>query len=87
MICCAADGVKDFQTTQELDRLHTAVMTSDKKADGLPNELRNFIDFSDKRIGSVTQEAESGACVCLDDDYCPSGDRYPRPPALQRAAT
>ncbi len=55
----AADGVKDFQMTQELGKLHDAALVSDKQAEGIRNHIRNFISVYDKRISAVSQEAEA----------------------------
>jgi methyl-accepting chemotaxis protein len=55
----AADGVKDFQMTQELGKLHDAALVSDKQAEGIRGSIRSFITVYDKRIASVSQEAET----------------------------
>ena len=55
----AADGVKDFQMTQELGKLHDAALVSDKEAEGIRASIRNFITVYDKRISTVSQEAEA----------------------------
>ena len=55
----AADGVKDFQMTQELGKLHDAALVSDKQAEGIRTHIRNFISVYDKRISAVSQEAEA----------------------------
>jgi methyl-accepting chemotaxis protein len=55
----AADGVKDFQMTPALERLHAVVMSSSKGAEGIRANIKNFIEVYDKRIDEVTQEAEA----------------------------
>ncbi len=55
----AADAVKDFKMTQELDRLHIAAMTSDKEAQSIRLSVRSFIDVYQKRVDSVIQEAQA----------------------------
>jgi len=55
----AADGVQNFQMTQELEKLHAAVLTSDKQADSLRGKIRSLIEVYDKRVDEVTQEAEA----------------------------
>ena len=55
----AADAVKDFKMTQELDRLHNAAMASDKEAQGIRLNVRSFIDLYEKRVDSVIQEAQA----------------------------
>ena len=53
----AADAVKDFKMTQELDQLHDAAMKSDKEAEGVRTNVKSFIDVYEKRIDTVVQEA------------------------------
>src|ERR1700722_6744387 len=55
----AADSVKNFQMTQEVDRLHAVVVSSSKEVDSIRANIRSFIEIYDKRMDDVTQEAES----------------------------
>ena len=55
----AADAVKDFKMTQELEQLHDAAMKSDKEAEGVRTNVKSFIDLYEKRINTVVQEAEA----------------------------
>jgi methyl-accepting chemotaxis protein len=53
----AADAVKDFKMTQELEQLHIAAVASDKEAEGVRTSIRSFIDMYEKRVESVVQVA------------------------------
>ncbi len=55
----AADAVKDFKMTQELEKLHDAALKSDKEAEGVRTSVRSFVDVYEKRIDTVVQEAEA----------------------------
>ena len=55
----AADAVKDFKMTQELDRLHVAAMKSDKEAESIRISVRSFIDIYESAWIAVVQEAQA----------------------------
>ena len=52
-----AHGVAGFEKTQELQRLHAAVMASNNDADAVRNEIRGLLAMYDKRVDSVNRDA------------------------------
>jgi methyl-accepting chemotaxis protein len=55
----AAEGVQNFQMTQELQRVRDAAGTTDKAVDGLRTSLRSMIEAYDQRVASVNREADA----------------------------
>ncbi len=55
----AAQGVQNFQMTQEMQRVRDIAATTDKLVDSLRTSLRNMMEIYDQRVTDVNNEADA----------------------------